>query len=350
MKIGMMGGWNTDSGASFHAELIGRSWVEQGHDLKVFTFYEHAFHGTQITGKDEDYVTRCFTVSGYDMQELDPVPFLTENYDIFVAQDIGMLPKDLLAKIYPMIKKKAKTINVVHDGKLSEDPSFYQFEWDAIVSFDERYKKFLAKAHDPKKIHIIPYPSLSVAKGDKMISREKLDLQKDKKILFGFGPASKFLLELVEPIAEISKHYPILLLIISKDKNILREFEEKKDILDIKLIEKVLDIEEVYAYLHASDVLVFNKSSAGHVVVSSTALQCMGSLCPIIAKDSNYVEYYDREVLKYTNEDEFKNRLRSVFEEDDEYKTTIKAAEEYVTKNSHKEVAKRFIKLANSLL
>ena len=88
MKIGMMGGWNTDSGASFHAELVGRAWVEQGHDLKVFTFYDYAFHGTQITGKDEDYVTRCFTVSRSETQELDPVPFLTEKYDIFVAQDI----------------------------------------------------------------------------------------------------------------------------------------------------------------------------------------------------------------------------------------------------------------------
>ena len=34
MKIAMMGAWNTDSGASIHAELIGRSWIEKGIDLK----------------------------------------------------------------------------------------------------------------------------------------------------------------------------------------------------------------------------------------------------------------------------------------------------------------------------
>ena len=50
-----------------------------------------------------------------------------------------MLPKDLLGKIFHRIKKQAKTINVVHDGKLTDDSSFYQFDWDAIVSFDDRW-------------------------------------------------------------------------------------------------------------------------------------------------------------------------------------------------------------------
>ncbi|NVM47049.1 MAG: glycosyltransferase family 1 protein, partial [Candidatus Lokiarchaeota archaeon] len=35
MKIGLMGAWNTDSGAAMHAELIGRSFVEKGHEIAV---------------------------------------------------------------------------------------------------------------------------------------------------------------------------------------------------------------------------------------------------------------------------------------------------------------------------
>jgi glycosyltransferase involved in cell wall biosynthesis len=326
MKIGMMGGWNTDSGASFLAELIGRPWVEEGHELTVFTFYNYAFHGTQIIGVDEEYVTRCFTVSGYTPNTLNPVPFLTTDYDIFVVQDLGMLPKDLLGKIYQRIKKKAKTVNVIHDGKLAEDPAFYQFDWDAVVCFDDRYKSFLAKAYDPDKIHIIPYPCYPSAKGDKVEARKKLGLPRDKKIVFGFGPAAKTTVDVVNSIAELSRDYPLLLLVVTKDKTGIQEFGklQKQGIMEIELREEAPEIKRLFDYLHASDALIFNKESASNVVVSSTVLQCLSSGCPIVARDSNYVEYLDKEVMKYSSEEELKKKLCSIFEESKEYKTTMR--------------------------
>ena len=72
MKIAMVSAWNEDSGASIHAELIGREWVKMGHDLKVFSFFTYDFHGTAIVGKDEDYVVRCFTTSACESPYLDP--------------------------------------------------------------------------------------------------------------------------------------------------------------------------------------------------------------------------------------------------------------------------------------
>ena len=352
MRIGMMGGWNTDSGASFLAELIGRAWVEESHELTVFTFYDYAFHGTQIIGIDEDYVIRCFTVSGYTPDKLNPVPFLTSAYDIFVVQDLGMLPKDLLGKIFHRIKKKAKTVNVIHDGKLSEDPAFYQFDWDALVCFDERYKNFLVKVYDREKIHIIPYPCSPLAKGDKVEARKNLDLPLEKKIVFGFGPAAKTAIEVVATIAELSRDYPILLLVTTKDKTGIQEFRKlrKQGIMEIELVEEAPDIKRLYDYLHASDALIFNKKSASHVVVSSTVLQCLGSGCPIVARDSNYVEYLDKEVMKYTGEEELKKKLCAIFDESKEYKTTMKAAEEYVKRNSAQAIGKLYIDLFNSLL
>lgn len=79
MKIALMGAWNTDSGASIHAELIGRAWVEKGIDLKVFTFYRHSYHGTAITKsgeEEENYVKRCFTVYSVPTPSFTPRPFL----------------------------------------------------------------------------------------------------------------------------------------------------------------------------------------------------------------------------------------------------------------------------------
>ena len=351
MKIGMMGGWNTDSGASFHTELVGRAWVEQGHKLKVFSFFDYAFHGTQITGKDENYVSRCFTVDGFKPAKFDPIPFLTADYEVFVAQDLGMLPKDLLGKIFHRIKKKSITINVIHDGKLSDNPSFYQFDWDAIVCFDNRYRDFLIKAYEPNRVHIIPYPCCPWQPGDKRAARSKLGLPQDKKIIYGFGPASEHIAELINPIAELSKEYPLMLLITAKKDSVVKKFKELQSVgmIDIELREESLPLSILYDYLHSVDVLVFNKPAAGHVVVSSTAFQCMGSGCPMVARASDYVEYYNKELMGYSNFAEFKSALRSIFNKDENFQSTIRAAEEYVNKNSAQEIGKRFIELFASL-
>lgn len=353
MKIGMMGGWNTNSGASFHAELVGREWVKQGQGLSVFTFYDYAFHGTVITDKDEDYVRRCFTVSSYTPPKLDPIPFLTQKYEIFVTQDLGMLPKDELAKIFNRIKKRAKTVNVIHDGRLSDDPSFYQFDWDAIVCFDERYRKFLTRLYEPSKVHIIPYPCLPLKKENKIEKRKKLGLPLDKKIVFSFGPAGSRTLEVLPAIKELASKYPLLCLIVTKEKDALKKFKEQAELIRLRRTmetrEEAPDTDRLYDYLHASDVLIFNKSSLPQVVVSSTAFQCLGSGCPIVVKESNFVEYFDKEVLKFSNLDEFKLRVSAVLDETDELKTTLKAADEYVTKNSAPEIAKKYIELFKTL-
>jgi hypothetical protein len=352
LKIGMMGGWNTDSGASFHTELVGRAWLEQGHKLEIFTFYDYAFHGTQITGKDEDYVTRCFTVENYNPPKFNPVPFLTEDYEVFVAQDLGMLPKDQLGKIFHWIKKRAITINVIHDGKLSDNPSFYQFDWDAIVCFDKRYRDFLVKAYPSDRVYTIPYPCYAMNKGDKKAARAKLGLPQDKKIIYTFGPASELVFELIEPIIELKKEYPILFLATTKKDNVIKEFKRVQESgrLDIELREEAPDVSRLYDYLHAVDVLIFNKPSAEHVVVSSTAFQCMGSGCPMVAKNSNYVGYYGNEIMKFSNFTEFKDRLRSVFNKDSAFKSVMDSVEKYVAENSASEVGKKFIGLFNSLL
>ena len=351
MKIGMMSAWNTDSGASIHAELVGRGWVELDHQLKAFTFYRYAFHGTNITAEDEEYVVRSFTVSGYSPSELDAVPLLTSDYEVFVVQDLGMLPKDLLGKIYWRIRKRAKTVNVIHDGELSRDPSFYRFEWDAIVCFDERYRNFLSRAYDVDKVHMIPYPCHPINYEDKREKRTKLLLPYDRKIIFAFGPATRHIIELYPHLEEISKRYPILLLIATKNKESVEFFKEKKKEaqFEIEIRETVLDLDSLYDCLHASDLLLYNKRSADHVVVPSTIFQCLGSGCPVVARDSNYVEVFDEEVLKYRDFDEFKEKVEVVFDEGKGYRESKRYAEEYVKRDSGIEVAKKFIKLFKEL-
>jgi len=302
MKIGMIGAWNADSGASIHAELVGRAWVEKGIDLKVFTFYKHAFHGTALTKKqDEDYVTRCFTAYGFPDQQLDSKPILEADYDIFVAQDLGMLPMNLLLNIFPEIQKKAKTINVVHDGELSRKPEYFKFNWDHVVCFDDRYYDFLKGAYPEGILSIIPYPSYPLKPGDMAESRKELDLPMDKKIVLLFGQAAEHALNTVIVLDRLADKYDICLVLLTEVEKVLSEFRRIQDRVkfDFKVIEKSPDQDLLFKYLYASDCMIYNKHWAPVVVVGSTIFQCLGSMCPILARDTNYVYSFGREVLKH---------------------------------------------------
>jgi len=349
MKVALMGGWNSDSGASFHTEELGKGLKEIGIDIIVFTFYKYAFHGTHLFGKDEDYVHRCFTVSSATPNNLEPVPFLTNDFDIFIVEDLGMLPKDLLGKIYNRIHKKAKTINVIHDGRLSKDPAFYQFEWDAIVCFDKRYCKFLKTVYDVKKIHIIPYPAHPIKSYNKEKAREELSLPMDKKIIFSFGPAAKLTADLVPKIARLQDEFPILYLTVTSDKEAIKSYKGfmEKGEVPIELREEVLDIKRLYKYLSASDVLLINKKDADNIVVSSTVYQCMGSMCPVLARDSNYVEMFDKEIMKFKDEEDLLNKIRIIFY--DEVKGLESTVKDFLKKNSSIEIAKTYKKLFNEI-
>ena len=350
MKIGMMGAWNTDSGASLHAELIGRNWVELGHALKVFTFLKESFHGTALTAEDENYVVRCFSTSREKTQRLDPAPFLTADYQYFVAQDIGMVPKDLLGEIFPRIREKAKTINVIHDGKVSSDPSFYQFAWDGVVCFDERYANFLKSVYPEDKIFIIPYPCYSWRPGNKEESRKRLKLSVNEKIIFLFGLASQLGVEAFPVLASLAREYPLKVLVVTTYPPSLEKWRKiVRENSFMELREKVLDINELYSYLYASDLFFYHKPSLPTVAVSSTAYQVLGSGCPMVALHSNFVQEFGKAIMTYKNEKGMIANIRSVFEKDGRYRELLKEQEKYVEANSGIRVAKKFIELFERL-
>jgi len=66
---------------------------------------------------------------------------LKKEYDILIVQRIEWIPIEGLLKIYPNIREKAKVVYVVHEAKLPENSLFWEFEWDAVICFDERYKR-----------------------------------------------------------------------------------------------------------------------------------------------------------------------------------------------------------------
>ncbi len=85
-------------------------------------------------------------------------------------------------------------------------------------------------------------------------------------------------------------------------------------------------------------------------MVSSSILMCMGALTPIITSDTDFVWFFDKEVMKYSSKDELHKLLTQVFEGDEIVKETLRAAEKYALKNSPKQIVGEFMKLFDELL
>jgi len=142
---------------------------------------------TSLT-RDENYVIRCFSDEGDHTETFfHPKPFLDIDYEILVVERVEWVPLEPLKKIFPEIKKKAKIVYVVHERKPPTTPLFYEFDWDTIVCFDNRYRRQWQDRFDEDKIHIIPYPTGHISKGDKKKARRELNLPLDKRIVFSYG-------------------------------------------------------------------------------------------------------------------------------------------------------------------
>lgn len=342
MKIAMMSAWNTDSGVAIHAEPIGKAWLEMGHDLRVFTFLKDDFHGEEITAEDEPFVTRCFgTSTGTNF--LDPRPILAADYDFFVVQDLGMLPKDKLAKIFPLVKRKAKTVHVVHDNAPSADPAFYQFDWDAVVYFDPRQEDFLKRIYG-EIAHYIPFPCFPRRRGDKVEARRKLGLAPNKKIVVVFCRRGYqlFLLQLPDPDLK-----DVLFLVLS-NHDIEVGYPQTKVRREEFFPHSLFD-----EYLFAADALILHKMSTAPQeigILSSTAYQCLGAGCPILAPHlSDFFWPFREEVLKYADREELWALLLDVFVEGERYQKSRAAAAEFVERNSAENIARQFIESFRSL-
>ena len=352
MKIGMMCLWNAANGPSIHAELIGRAWVKLGHQLKIFSAKKHP-DARPTFQKDEDFVIRHFSVDEVipftRASYFDPSPLLNEEYKVFVTQNVERLPAKKLLEVFPIIKKKAITVQVVHEGKAPDDPLYYQFDWDAIVCFDHRYKDYLVKSFPAKKIHMISYPYHPLELGNKTEARKKLKLPLNEKIIFSFGFRSKEIVAVLSTLNDLAQEYPLRYLVISNPESELDELHKAKkkyNFIDLRV--RALPLDELYDYLHASDVSLIHRESSQkcQAVLSSSVCQLLGSGCPILFHQSNYVELQGNEIIKYYDFEDMKTKLRGIFQG----KFNLNIIKSFLKKYEAERVAEKFIKLFKKLI
>ncbi len=342
MKIGMMSAWNTDSGVALHAEAVGKAWREMGHKLTVFTFTKEDFHGEGFTGEDEDYVIRCLGTRQTNF--LDPRPILAAPLDIFVVQDVNMLPIENLARLFPLIRKKAKTVHIVHENTLPADTGFYQFDWDGVVYFCHR-QNFLNSIYPGAKL--IHFPCFPLRRKDKLEARKRLELPLDKKIIYEFCQRGykPFLRNLPEELKEKA----VLLVVIPLSYEFLEEDSPPPWMIVRR--EEALSHERFDDYLFASDAMILHKfQSRYHAVVSSTAFQALGTGCPILVPgQSDFFFPFKDEVIRYADVEDLRKTLVELMEDGERYKALRGKAEQFVKENSPERIAEKHIKLFRSL-
>lgn len=351
MKLAILSRWNTACGVSLHAELIGREWVRNGHNLTVF-----APDNIRPIGKDEEYVIRCFSDEGDHTETFfHPEPFLDTYYEILVVERVEWVPLEPLKKIFSQIKKKAKIVYVVHERKLPTNPLFYEFDWDALVCFDQRYKNQWTKKFDENKIHIIPYPTGNFSKGDKQKARSELNLPLDKKIVFSYGWAPELhIFPILPPLQKLNEKFPFLYLVLANPQYIASDIQPLKEHKFIELRYELATNDRIYKYLHASDVYLIHKQQEeirkGEAVVPSAILMCMGALTPIVTSDTDFVWFLNKEVMKYSSNDELCRALINIFKGNIMVSKILEATKGYVINHSPKKMAGEFIRLFDKLL
>jgi hypothetical protein len=350
MNIGIMTRWNVPSGQSSHAEPLARIWLDMGHKLKVFA--PAGLDKYLLFHADEPYVHRCFIQDVWGQRGkkdyfFDSKPYLEEDYEIFVMEMAYLMPMREMLEIFPRIRKKAKTVLVVHEIGLPPDPDWYKFEWDAIVCFDIRYKEFMAKAFPEEKIVIIPFPCHPPLHGDKIEARKQLELPTDKKIAFAYGFNSINSHKDVFPVMErLSRDYPLLFVLLTHHTYPgLDTFESLPACLQVR--NEMPDDNRLYTYLHASDAYVnYGRIRIDGVGVSSSVAECLGAGCPVLVPGyCNFFDLSGKEVIKYNDLNELERRLRDVFEGSAYVKEHLQAAEEYATANAVPRIAEQFIDL-----
>ncbi len=349
MKIAMMSRWNATCGISAHAELVGREWVKK-HDLTVFApTLESAtdWHHNPIEKEDEEFVIR-----GYEQPEsIGKTGWIDErlwkeDYDVLVIQGLELLPIPTLLEIFPKIE--AKKVLVWHVGKLPIYNELYKLNFDAIVCFDFRFKKMLKVKYPEDIISIIPFPCHPVAKvkvtvkgdSDKKRARNELGIPSDKTILFSFGkqPLSEYK-DYLWLANELKEKYNLKYFVIRS----YGDLPPESDFLEVR--RGIPEYEEIYNYLRAADIFLLPRSETENIVVSSTVFQCLGALTPIVVPEVGYVELMDKEIVKYKNREDLKEKVIRLIEAEELKEEVLRHAEQYVRENSAEKIAEKFIRL-----
>lgn len=341
MRIGIITRWNATCGVSMHAEMITEEFMKKGNDVLIFAPYiksaDKWWHH-RIIREDEDFVIRCYNELNPDTMSGGYIDFdkiRGENFDVLLVESYTSIPYKDVEKLVKEVKKDGVKVGiVVHEGSKEEMMYSSLSIFDFVAVFDERYKEMLDGYGG--NIRVVPYPCHPVKEGNRTFGEDGI-------VFFSFGrQPEKEYEDFVEALKGLKNRYDFVYKIIRSDG--LLKFKE--DWIEQKQ-ERIASTDEVYRYLHSSDIHLLPKGHTNKVVVSSTLCQCVGSLIPTIAPDTRHFEMLPEEkpVILYRGVDDLREKIVEVIEDEDLREEIKKNAKRYVEENKAELIAKRFLDL-----
>jgi len=338
MKIAIMTAWNTEDGAAIHSKALVTQWQKMDHKVTVFSFIKKKDSSERFTDEDGREVIRCFD-NGY----IDPIPILNTEHDVFVVENLRMLPVNELSKIFPLISSRSRTVHIVHEQSLPEKTWFYQLLWDKVIYYDANQEFFKNIYRDAE---YVPFPCFPLRKGNKQKYRTRLDLPQEKKIIFVF--CQRGYEPYITSLPESIKDKAILLFVTPKGSAITSKLEGKKNIIIRE--EDTLTISKFDEYLFASDAVVLHKmKSRYHNIMSALIFQLIGAGCPIfIPQISEFFRQLKDEIINYADIEDLNNKICELFEH--EQPEMLERAEVFVRMNGAEKIAQLYIDLFTNIL
>ena len=176
-----------------------------------------------------------------------------------------------------------------------------------------------------------------------------VDIDSENRPTLNLTPCHEVIIEELHK-RDISKDdWSKYLIIIANPESEVQELHKAKknyDFIDLQV--RPLPQKELYTYLHASDVLLIHRESSTkyHAVVSSSVCQVLGSGCPILFHESNYVENHGDEIWKYQDFNDLKDKLIDVFNN----KFNLGKVKSYLEQHSAEQIANRYLELFEDLM
>ncbi len=345
LKIAMMSRWNATCGVSTHAELVGREWVEMGHELTVLAprDFGNTWHHQRVDEEDEDYVLRCYEEGG----SVDKEAMLSTEFDVFVFQGLKMLPVDELEDLVPVLKERGAVVAVVHHDCEEEVEALYRLDPDAIVVFDERYLEEVVPSELRDRCAIVPYPCF---KGFDVEPRRP-EFAEDKLLFFSFGKQPPYEYgDYVRVLKRLTRKYDLVYWVLKSYWTLPWSYpwlvREKGN----------PPLRRIYEYLRGADIHLIPKWPTRRVVVSSTLNSTLASGCPTVVPDTRHFETVPEDeegagpVVRYRSCEELEERLTRLIEDEEFRQRVISYAESFVEEYRSDRVAAMFVDLFEALL
>jgi len=368
IRIAIMGSWNTDGGVTRHTVPVVEWLRDQGYYVRVFTHYREAPHGRPLDVGDEEFVTRCYTTAGREVDGLkpfDPEPLLRaideEGVNVLLLEDLGMLPCEGLIGILPQIKSRGVKIALLnHDNKPKpKDHIFWKCleHVDAVINFLPEQNEFTSQFYPKDKIYLTDFPCYPVLEIDKGEARRSLGLPEGKRIIITFGEY-----DFVAPfraLYEMRREDPrIYLLALVYDEEEKAELERRLKELGFERGYDEIRVEisswmKRAKYVAASDVVVLDKGEGVEgegAVLSSTCFQVIGWGTPIAARDNRFFIPFRWEVLKYRDDEGLKEGIRLVLNDASFREKLVSRARSFAYRNSPGRIATQILNVFRSIL